>query len=99
LCIDTTCTIIGDFIVEYLSEFEAEFKKVLGHESGAQGRFFDEKTEGIKFRYTVPLNTRKSIQSAGSYQTIVLSVVYSKFGVKITKLRTLNDTKLCEIKL
>jgi hypothetical protein len=63
LCIDTTCTIIG--------EFESEFKKALGHESGAQGRFFDEKTEGIKFRGTVPLNTRKRIQSAGSYQTIV----------------------------
>jgi hypothetical protein len=48
LCIDTTCTIIGDFIVEYLSKFEAEFKMALGRESGAQGRFFDEKNKGIK---------------------------------------------------
>jgi hypothetical protein len=48
LCIDTTCTIIGDFIVEYLSKFEAEFKMALGCESGAQGRFFDEKNKGIK---------------------------------------------------
>jgi hypothetical protein len=70
LCIDTTCTIISDFIVEYLSEFEAEFKKALGRESGAQGRFFDEKIKGIKFRGTVPLNTRKRIQSAGLHQTI-----------------------------
>jgi hypothetical protein len=69
LCIDTTCTIIDDFIVEYLSEFEAEFKKALGCESGAKKRFFDGKIKDIKFRGTAPLNTRKRIQSAGSYQT------------------------------
>jgi hypothetical protein len=41
----------------YLGEFEAEFKKALAHESGAQGVLFDEekKTEGRKSRDTVPL--------------------------------------------
>jgi hypothetical protein len=40
----------------YLGEFEAEFKKALARESGAQGVLFDEKTEGRKSRDTVPLN-------------------------------------------
>jgi hypothetical protein len=39
----------------YLGEFEAEFKKALARESGAQGVLFDEKTEGRKSRDTVPL--------------------------------------------
>jgi hypothetical protein len=30
----------------YLGEFEAEFKKVLARESGAQGVLFDEKNRG-----------------------------------------------------
>jgi hypothetical protein len=29
----------------YLGEFEAEFKKALARESGAQGTLFDEKTQ------------------------------------------------------
>jgi hypothetical protein len=29
---------MGDFIVEYLSEFEAEFRKALGRESGDPGK-------------------------------------------------------------
>jgi hypothetical protein len=52
---DTVCTI---FVLEnqsYLSEFEAEFKKDLARESGAQEVLFDEKTEGLKSRGTVPL--------------------------------------------
>jgi hypothetical protein len=40
----------------YLSEFAAEFKKALAHESGAQRVLFDEKTEGRKSRETVPLS-------------------------------------------
>jgi hypothetical protein len=36
-------------------EFEAEFKKALALELGAQGVLFDEKTEGRKSRDTVPL--------------------------------------------
>jgi hypothetical protein len=32
----------------YLGEFEAEFKKAIARESGAQGVLFDEKTEGRK---------------------------------------------------
>jgi hypothetical protein len=31
-----------------LGEFEAEFKKALARESGAQGVLFDEKTRGSK---------------------------------------------------
>jgi hypothetical protein len=51
--IDTACTIFASV----LGEFEAEFKKALAHESGAQGVLFDEKkTEGRKSRDTVPLN-------------------------------------------
>jgi hypothetical protein len=70
--IDTACAIIGDFIVEYLREFEAELKKALARESGAQRRFLGEKSKGIKFRYTGPLNTCKCIHSAGSYQDTAL---------------------------
>jgi hypothetical protein len=39
----------------YLGELEAEFKKALARESGAQGVLFDEKTKGRKSRDTVPL--------------------------------------------
>jgi hypothetical protein len=39
--IDTCLHKIGDFIVEYLREFEAIFKKALYR--GAQGELFDEK--------------------------------------------------------
>jgi hypothetical protein len=40
----------------YLGKFEAEFKKALACESGAQGVLFDEKkTESQKSRDTVPL--------------------------------------------
>jgi hypothetical protein len=41
----------------YLGKFEAEFKKALARESGAQGVLYDgKKTEGRKSRDTVPLN-------------------------------------------
>jgi hypothetical protein len=48
LCIDTKCTIIGDFIVKYLSKFEAEFKKALGRESGPREDSLMKKNKGIK---------------------------------------------------
>jgi hypothetical protein len=35
--IDTACTIFAFENRSYLGEFEAEFKKALAHESGAQG--------------------------------------------------------------
>jgi hypothetical protein len=54
-----------DFTFEnrsYLGEFEAEFKKALACESGAQGVLFDEKkTEVQKPRNTVPLNTPMAV--------------------------------------
>jgi hypothetical protein len=37
-----------DFIVKYLREYEAIYKKALTHVSGAQMKFFDEKTRGRK---------------------------------------------------
>jgi hypothetical protein len=37
----------------YLGEFEAELKKALARESGAQGVLLDEKIEGPKSRDTV----------------------------------------------
>jgi hypothetical protein len=42
--IDTTCTIFASENRSYLGEFEAEFKKALARESGAQVVLFDEKT-------------------------------------------------------
>jgi hypothetical protein len=41
--------------VDYLGEFEAICETVLARESGAQGVLFDEKTEGRKYRDSVPL--------------------------------------------
>jgi hypothetical protein len=43
---DTVCTIFAFDNRSYLGEFEAEFKKALARESGAQGVLFDEKNEG-----------------------------------------------------
>jgi hypothetical protein len=56
--IDTACTIFAFETRSYLGKFEAEFKKALARDSGAQGVLFDEKTEGRKFRDTVPLSVR-----------------------------------------
>jgi hypothetical protein len=44
--------------LSYLGEFEAEFKKALALESGAQGVLFDGKTEGRKSRDTVLLTKK-----------------------------------------
>jgi hypothetical protein len=57
--IDTACTIFASENRWYLDEFEAEFKKALARESGAQGVLFDEKTEGRKSRDTVPLRAKQ----------------------------------------
>jgi hypothetical protein len=47
--IDTTCTIFAFENRSYLGEFEAEFKKAVARESGAQGvLLFDEKNRGSK---------------------------------------------------
>jgi hypothetical protein len=46
--IDTAYTIFAFENRSYLDEFEAEFKKALVRESGAQGVLFDEKTRGSK---------------------------------------------------
>jgi hypothetical protein len=40
---NTTCTIFAFENRSYLGQFEAEFKKALARESGAQGVLFDEK--------------------------------------------------------
>jgi hypothetical protein len=45
---DTACTIFAFENRSYLGEFEAEFKKALARESGAQGVLFDEKNRGSK---------------------------------------------------
>jgi hypothetical protein len=44
----------------HLGEFEAEFKKALARESGAQGVLFDEKNQGSKSRDTVNLSLIKN---------------------------------------
>jgi hypothetical protein len=41
--IDTAVTKIGDFIVDFIREFETIFKKTLTRVSGAKGELFDEK--------------------------------------------------------
>jgi hypothetical protein len=46
--IDTAGAKIGDFIVEYLREFEAICKKALTRESEAQVGLFDEKNQRLK---------------------------------------------------
>jgi hypothetical protein len=47
-------TKIGNFVVDFLPEFEAIFKKALIRVSGAQGELFDEKkTRGRKSRVRV----------------------------------------------
>jgi hypothetical protein len=46
--IDTACTIFAFENRSYLGEFEAEFKKDLAPESGAQGVLFDDKNRGSK---------------------------------------------------
>jgi hypothetical protein len=44
----TECTIFVFENRSYLGEIEAEFKKALARESGAQGVLFDEKNRGSK---------------------------------------------------
>jgi hypothetical protein len=46
--IDTACTIFALENRSYLGEFEAEFKKALARESGAQEELFDEKTRRLE---------------------------------------------------
>jgi hypothetical protein len=53
--IDTACKIFAFENRSYLGEFEAEFKKALARESGAQEVLLIKKTEGRKSRDTVPL--------------------------------------------
>jgi hypothetical protein len=47
--IDTACTTFSFENRSYLGEFEAEFKRALARESGAQGVLFDEKNRRSKF--------------------------------------------------
>jgi hypothetical protein len=46
--LDTACTIFAFENRSYLGEFEAEFKKALACESGAQGLLFDKQNQGSK---------------------------------------------------
>jgi hypothetical protein len=48
-------TKIGDFVVNFLREFESIFKKALTRESGAYGKLFDEKNQRSKSRVRVPI--------------------------------------------
>jgi hypothetical protein len=69
--IDTACTIFAFENRSYLGEFEAELKKALARESGAQGYCLMKKTEGRKSRDTVPLNMLLPI--------VLLTLLYSRF--------------------
>jgi hypothetical protein len=51
---DTACTIFAFENRSYLGEFEAEIKKALARESGAQGVLFDEKTPRSKISRHCP---------------------------------------------
>jgi hypothetical protein len=46
--LDTACTIFAFENRSYLGEFEAELKKAIARESGAQGVLFDKKNRGSK---------------------------------------------------
>jgi hypothetical protein len=50
-----TCGSQSNSEFEFLSEFEIEFKNILGYESGAQMGLIMKKTRGKKSRPTVPL--------------------------------------------
>jgi hypothetical protein len=52
--IDTAFTIFAFENRSYLGEFEAEFKKALARESGAQGVLFDEKNKRPKILWHCP---------------------------------------------
>jgi hypothetical protein len=54
--IDTACTIFGFEKRSYLGEFEAEFKKAQGRESGAQVVLFDEKKSRVENLVTLSLS-------------------------------------------
>jgi hypothetical protein len=55
--IDTACMIFAFKNRSYIGKFEAEFKKALAGESGAQGILFDEKNRRSKYHDTVSLTT------------------------------------------
>jgi hypothetical protein len=73
--IENTVTKIGNFIVEYLNEIQAIFKKAFSRESGALRKLFDEKTTGQKsgslplicsaptggLHLSVPYSSRKAV--------------------------------------
>jgi hypothetical protein len=62
----------------YLGEFEAEFKKALARESGAQGVLFDEKKVEIrKSRDTVPLSRIFALKSLSIYLHIFILYRYT----------------------
>jgi hypothetical protein len=53
--IDTACTIFAFENRSYLCEFDAEFKKTVDPESGAQGVLFDEKYRRVENFVTLSL--------------------------------------------
>jgi hypothetical protein len=68
----------------YLGEYEAEFKKALARESGAQGVLFDEKTEGRKSRETVPLNVSTLPSISGNVHSLIKTILMKLYSVQCT---------------
>ncbi len=66
----TTCRYINsgqsNFEYEYLSEFETEFKNILGHESGAQVCSFDGEKQRSKISCYCPFKQCKKYIWIGS---------------------------------
>jgi hypothetical protein len=63
----------------YLGEFEAEFKKALARESGAQGYCLMKKTEGQKSQETVLLILKKILIKNGSQNILRKNFGYRCF--------------------
>jgi hypothetical protein len=76
--IDTSCTIFAFENRSYIGEFEAEFKKALARESGAQGYCLMKKTDGRKFRDTVPLNVfnlSDPLYKSDAFKNIISNII------------------------
>jgi hypothetical protein len=79
-------TKIGDFIVDFLCEFEAIFKKALTRVSGAYGELFDEKTRRSKILCQGPFKDVKPYPEIGLFSQpngVFFPNYYNKMMLKI----------------
>jgi hypothetical protein len=82
----------GDFIVEYLREYEAICKKALIRVSGAQMELFDEKTRGRKSRDRVPLS--RILRTSDLSNKTICSLPQSRDTMPLSQLACENKVDL-----